>query len=82
LIYIYSILGIVVEDCLNVLLNLVQQNASNQNYFRESSYVRRLGDCFPLNIIGEQRWLEQMNNNMHLLLQVQTNRLSMCQQYL
>jgi hypothetical protein len=62
--------GVIVEDCLSVLLNLLNNNASNQSYFRESSFIRRLVDFFELNSIGEKRWLPQKVTNIHLLLQV------------
>lgn len=61
---------VTVEDCLSVLLNLLQNNASNQSYFREGSYIRRLVDFFELGSIGEKRWSAQKVTNVHLLLQV------------
>ncbi|CAF2753566.1 unnamed protein product [Rotaria sp. Silwood2] len=60
---------VTVEDCLSVLLNLLQNNASNQSYFREGSYIRRLVAFFELNSIGERRWSAQKVTNVHLLLQ-------------
>ncbi|KAB8416386.1 hypothetical protein FH972_024905 [Carpinus fangiana] len=38
-----SLGGIVVQDCLSLLANLVHLNPSNQNSFRESGFVPRLG---------------------------------------
>ncbi|CAF0903996.1 unnamed protein product [Adineta ricciae] len=62
--------GVIVQDCLTVLLNLLKNNTSNQSYFRESSFIRRLVDFFELNSIGDKRWSTQKITNIHLLLQV------------
>ena len=34
--------GIVVEDCLRLMLNLLRNNPSNQIFFKEGSYISRL----------------------------------------
>lgn len=34
--------GIIVEDCFNLLLNLLQMNTSNQNFFKEANYIKML----------------------------------------
>ena len=34
--------GIVVEDCLRLLLNLLRNNPSNQTFFKEGSYINRI----------------------------------------
>jgi hypothetical protein len=34
--------GIVVEDCLRLLLNLLRNNPSNQTFFKEGNYISRL----------------------------------------
>ncbi|KAK7830911.1 hypothetical protein U0070_018455, partial [Myodes glareolus] len=40
--------GIVVEDCLILLQNLLKTNNSNQNFFKEGSYIQRMKPWFEL----------------------------------
>ncbi|KAJ9068892.1 Vesicle-mediated ER to Golgi transport protein [Entomophthora muscae] len=44
--------GIVVEDCFTLMTNLLQNNPSNQSYFRETSCIQRLVE--PLAVAGDQ----------------------------
>uniref|UniRef100_A0A673WG93 General vesicular transport factor p115 n=1 Tax=Salmo trutta TaxID=8032 RepID=A0A673WG93_SALTR len=40
--------GIVVEDCLLLLVNLLRNNSSNQNFFKEGSYIQRMKPWFEV----------------------------------
>ncbi|XP_005090245.1 general vesicular transport factor p115 [Aplysia californica] len=65
--------GIVVEDCLLLLQNLLRNNASNQNFFKEGSFVQRLTPFFELESENSNKqggWSAQKVTNMHLLLQL------------
>lgn len=45
--------GIVVQDCLSLLANLLRLNVSNQSYFRETGSVRKLASLLE-DAIGEE----------------------------
>ncbi|XP_040823259.1 general vesicular transport factor p115 isoform X1 [Ochotona curzoniae] len=61
--------GIVVEDCLILLQNLLKNNNSNQNFFKEGSYIQRMKPWFE---VGDDNsgWSAQKATNLHLMLQL------------
>ncbi|XP_039305505.1 general vesicular transport factor p115 isoform X1 [Solenopsis invicta] len=66
--------GIVVEDCLLLMLNLLRGNVSNQNFFKEGSYIQKLTPMFQIpnemedNNLGG--WSPQKVSNVHCMVQV------------
>lgn len=73
--------GIIVEDCLILMLNLLRNNASNQSLFREGNYTQRLSACFvPLTADSAESsdaedaaligWSAQKVSNVHYMLQL------------
>lgn len=63
--------GIVVEDCLLLMLNLLKNNTSNINFFKEGSYIQKLSPMFVLpSNIEDIGWSPQKASNMHCVLQL------------
>ncbi|KAF9969922.1 hypothetical protein BGZ73_007509 [Actinomortierella ambigua] len=64
--------GIIVQDCLQLVQNLLRYNVSNQNYFRETSCIQRIPALFnedPVDVNVQQdpharEWSDQKGNNM------------------
>ncbi|KAG8230443.1 hypothetical protein J437_LFUL014707, partial [Ladona fulva] len=63
--------GIVVEDCLLLLLTLLRNNISNQNFFKEGSYIIKLVKMFDVQTdMQDSGWSSQKVSIIHLLLEV------------
>lgn len=63
--------GIVVEDCLILMLNLLKNNSSNQQFFKEGSYIQRIAPMFYLSAeVEELGMTPQKVSNLHCMLQI------------
>lgn len=58
----------VVNDCLNIILNLIQYNESNQLLFRESGHIQKLMPFF--NAIQTIQWTPERTACIVLVLQI------------
>jgi hypothetical protein len=70
----YSDGGIIVEDCINVLLNLLRGNNSNQAYFRETNLINHLVPFFNFKLSTDSNtWSAQkVANVLQMLCLVRT----------
>ncbi|CAH8512359.1 unnamed protein product [Dicrocoelium dendriticum] len=65
--------GVVVEDCLNLLFQLLDGNSANQILFKENGFVQRLLPLLDSKLDGDDHqthWLTQKIVNVHLTMQV------------
>merc|ERR1719507_1819825 len=65
--------GIVVEDCLRLLLNLLRNNPSNQTFFKEGSYINRIRPGLEGIQTDDFGWdAQKVANMLHILQLVRT----------
>lgn len=63
--------GIVVEDCLILMFNLLKNNSSNQQFFKEGSYIQKLAPMFIMPPDLEETGMSpQKVSNLHFMLQI------------
>ncbi|OQV22390.1 General vesicular transport factor p115 [Hypsibius exemplaris] len=68
--------GVVVEDCLLVISNLLANNASNIKLFKEDGCIHKLNMWFAADKTGSSAWSEQRKVNAVSLLNVIRNLVS------
>ena len=64
----YSDGGIIVQDCIVILHNLLSGNNSNQSFFREASLINHLVPFFDLKGTTATSWNHQKATNVHQML--------------
>lgn len=72
--------GVIVEDCLNLLINLLQTNYSNQSFFKEANFIKVICKYLDLNEDNKSEaadegassagWSAQKCKNLSLLLKL------------
>ena len=66
----YSDGGIIVEDCIHIMLNLLRGNTSNQSFFREASQIQALVPFFDFQLSPSTSWPQQKVVNIIELLKL------------
>lgn len=66
----YSNGGIVVQDCLTLIINLLNGNTSNQNHFREMNCIKRLSELLKVETSDFWTLSDDKRDNLVLTLNV------------
>uniref|UniRef100_A0A2L2YBC6 Putative er-golgi vesicle-tethering protein n=1 Tax=Parasteatoda tepidariorum TaxID=114398 RepID=A0A2L2YBC6_PARTP len=66
----YSDGGVIVGDCLRVMLTLLKNNTSNQTFFKEGTYIKHIAPFFDLQDPTEQGMNPQKVDNTLMMLQI------------
>lgn len=62
--------GIIVQDCIVIMHNLLRNNASNQSFYREASQVQSLVPFFDFQLSSGTPWNNQKVQNILLMLRL------------
>jgi hypothetical protein len=59
-----------IEKCLRVMKNLLENNKPNQIIFCQDSNIKTLADFFKLESIDKKIWSSTKETNVHCLIEV------------
>lgn len=62
--------GIIVQDCIVIMHNLLHNNSSNQSFYREASQIQSLVPFFDFELTNGNTWNNQKVQNILLMLRL------------